>query len=776
MSDSPGTSFLSPGTSFLKSIPGVIVGTWLAGFAGGLAVGAEPAGTFEREVKPFLEKHCLACHGPEKQKGKVRFDRFEGMTPDNVEMWRLAQESVKLGEMPPEDEPQPKDPERSKFVSWIEKSLELPALGVDAHQALFEPSEGNKVSHERLFDGSEKGPASSPPRMWRRSQSQYDALMEELWVIPKLRNDYATYRTKPEFAHFGYARPFPQMAPENFTNYSGGVHADLGTLKGLMDAGQQVAMRLTSKDSKYHRLHQPAQQIGYHRNAWNGFPEIKPPGLAKAFEPFLENGAQPTNEEQKAAVEHVFGLILDRPPSSEDRNLYGEFLASNIEKADPLSALRGLITAVIVSPEFVFRMEVGMSEPDEHGRRMLSPGELVYALAYAITDAGPDQELATAAESGRLSSREDVEREVRRMLKDPQVEKLPKLRFWQEFFGYLEAPAIFKDPDRRRQFPELLVRDADQLVTHILARDRQVFRQLLTIDRYFVGYPTAGGNEELRASWIKAERDRIRQSLEKSKRKGRDLSDSPQAKLLAEGKTLMPPARHNDAAGWSRQYAMIYGFDSKSMAWTDQQPMKITEARLGMLMHPAWLRAHSTNFDNDIVGRGHWIRERLLAGSMPDIPIDVDAQVPVDETKTLRQRMEVTRQEYCWKCHKRMDPLGLPFEDFDHYGWHRTLEVTDKRGRKKHPVVTDGAIVFSGETQLDGPVKDARELVKRLAGSERVRQSIIRHAFRFWMGRNETLSDSPTLMAADQAYVGSDGSFNEMLVALLTSDSFLYRK
>jgi hypothetical protein len=123
-----------------------------------------------------------------------------------------------------------------------------------------------------------------------------------------------------------------------------------------------------------------------------------------------------------------------------------------------------------------------------------------------------------------------------------------------------------------------------------------------------------------------------------------------------------------------------------------------------------------------------------------------------------------------------MDPLGLPFEDFDHYGWHRTLEVTDKRGRKKHPVVTDGAIVFSGETQLDGPVKDARELVKRLAGSERVRQSIIRHAFRFWMGRNETLSDSPTLMAADQAYVGSDGSFNEMLVALLTSDSFLYRK
>ena len=44
------------------------------------------------------------------------------------------------------------------------------------------------------------------------------------------------------------------------------------------------------------------------------------------------------------------------------------------------------------------------------------------------------------------------------------------------------------------------------------------------------------------------------------------------------------------------------------------------------------------------------------------------------------------------------------------------------------------------------------------------------------MGRNETLADSPTLIAMDKAYLGSDGSFTELLVALVTSDSFLYRK
>ena len=44
------------------------------------------------------------------------------------------------------------------------------------------------------------------------------------------------------------------------------------------------------------------------------------------------------------------------------------------------------------------------------------------------------------------------------------------------------------------------------------------------------------------------------------------------------------------------------------------------------------------------------------------------------------------------------------------------------------------------------------------------------------MGRNEMLSDSPTLMAMDKAYVNSDGSFKEVIVKLMTSDSFLTRR
>jgi len=67
-------------------------------------------------------------------------------------------------------------------------------------------------------------------------------------------------------------------------------------------------------------------------------------------------------------------------------------------------------------------------------------------------------------------------------------------------------------------------------------------------------------------------------------------------------------------------------------------------------------------------------------------------------------------------------------------------------------------------------------LIDRLAKSRRVRQSIIRHAFRYFMGRNELLSDSQTLIDAETAYAKNGGSFKSVIISLLTSDSFIYRK
>ena len=137
-----------------------------------------------------------------------------------------------------------------------------------------------------------------------------------------------------------------------------------------------------------------------------------------------------------------------------------------------------------------------------------------------------------------------------------------------------------------------------------------------------------------------------------------------------------------------------------------------------------------------------------------------------------------------------MNPLGLPFDVFDDFGRYRLDEPLEyeehivanpkkKNGAttyKTKPVSTLGELVGTGDPKLDGKVTDPFDLINRLAQSDRVRQSIIRHAFRFYMGRNEMLSDSQTLIDADRAYLESGGSFKAVIVSLLTSDSFRYRK
>ena len=190
--------------------------------------------------------------------------------------------------------------------------------------------------------------------------------------------------------------------------------------------------------------------------------------------------------------------------------------------------------------------------------------------------------------------------------------------------------------------------------------------------------------------------------------------------------------------------------------------------RLGILTHPSWLVSHSDAMDNHAIHRGIWIRERLLGGGIPDVPITVDAQLPDEPQNTLRARMRVTREEYCWACHDKMDPLGLPCEMYNHAGVYRTEELDQ-------PVDTSGEIIDSGDPALDGPVNNAIEMIEKLAESERVEQVFVRHAFRFWMGRNETLNDAPVLQEAWKAYRDSGGSMNALIASLVASDAFLYR-
>jgi len=89
----------------------------------------------------------------------------------------------------------------------------------------------------------------------------------------------------------------------------------------------------------------------------------------------------------------------------------------------------------------------------------------------------------------------------------------------------------------------------------------------------------------------------------------------------------------------------------------------------------------SFNDGNDPIHRGIWVYEKLLAGVLADVPPNVDARLPEDPHKTLRERMEVLRRNACWTCHRKINPLGEAFENYDDFGRHRTKHYFDEEGR-----------------------------------------------------------------------------------------------
>ncbi len=553
-------------------------------------------------------------------------------------------------------------------------------------------------------------------------------------------------------------------------------------------------------------------------------------------------------------------LLLERPPTPEESADYVELARTYVGKLGRRRAVQKLIQTFLLSSEFAYRSEFGAGPADEHGRRMMSPRDASYAIAYALTDQSPDPELAAAAGEGRLNTRDDYEREVRRILArrdvhtiiDPILEDrnladnvtdLPvrTLRFFREFFGYPAALEIFKDEkrfggDRLGQATDRVVNEADRLVEHILEADRDVFEQLIGTEKFYVFHD--GDNDRMREisdrigriyayfedkGWedfgypeLEQHREFLRAEPMRSINPDNLKAGNHQGdglKLFKKSLTsitarLDKGQRHAAPFDLYRGYgsdympgenvAKLWGYRKDDWHWSPEQPMAVPN-RKGMLTHPAWLIAFALNTETDPVHRGKFVREKLLAGTVPEVPITVDASIPEDHGATLRERLaRATETQACWHCHERMNPLGYAFERYDDFGRFRTEEALeypehlvekrpDEAEDRNHlvdlrdvyrtlPVDSRGHLDGTGDASLDGPLEDAVDLAARLQNSRRVRQSFIRHAFRYFMGRNESLSDSKTLIDAERAYVQSGGSFEAVVVSLLTSDSFIYRK
>jgi hypothetical protein len=468
-----------------------------------------------------------------------------------------------------------------------------------------------------------------------------------------------------------------------------------------------------------------------------------------------------SDEKLKAAVNYLFEALTCRPPTEKEAD---EYLGLAKEAIDDLGKEEGTIlglTPIFLDRDALFRPELAQyGSPDAYGRVMLQDQELALAVNAAFSYIPPDETLKLATLQGRMKTREDVKREVVRILEDDSIRKPRVLQFFREYFDYDRAGHICKDmnalldaggdakPQTHYRAMFGMLAGTDRLIELVLAEDKDVLSELLTTDRVVFD---AGQDAPYFGEYVSPQRPPKDPNAKKNRGPTRRVTI--RQATLPKGETVHV------------RIAQVVK-NGKSQRSLTRLPAR---QRMGILTHPSWLVSHTDAMDNHAILRGRWVRERLLGGAVPDVPITVDAMLPDEPKETLRHRMRVTREDYCWKCHQKMDPLGLPFEMYNHIGLYRTKE-------QQQPVDTSGEIIDSGDTDLDGPVENALEMINKLAKSGRVKQVFVRHAFRFWMGRNETINDAPVLQDAYHAYEGSGGSMKALITSLLTSDAFLYRK
>jgi len=329
---------------------------------------------FKERIKPFLKTYCVACHGPEKQKGKIRVDHLTASMSDRkeAEIWARALEAIEFGEMPSDKAEKFPTKAEARFVQqWITQTLDQ--AGLEVEEKKDKEGYGNLVPHDLLFSPAEsKRTIDVAARLWRISPK---ALANTVRGARMVSNPFALDKPHGNFRDFKGKYHFNSLMAEQVT---------------------ELALAHSEKEAKNAR---------------------------KMVVQLREKGST-IEEANLEAIKRHYHHVLRRTPTEGEMNT----LMALLKKVDAdLGVPRGLqavYAAIILQPETLFRLE-GTGESDEEGLVALSRRELATSLAFALTDLPPDSNMLRAFENEKLSPREILRAETRRLLDD---EKRPTAR------------------------------------------------------------------------------------------------------------------------------------------------------------------------------------------------------------------------------------------------------------------------------------------------------------------------------------------------------------
>jgi uncharacterized protein DUF1592/uncharacterized protein DUF1588/uncharacterized protein DUF1595/uncharacterized protein DUF1585/uncharacterized protein DUF1587 len=153
-----------------------------------------------------------------------------------------------------------------------------------------------------------------------------------------------------------------------------------------------------------------------------------------------------------------FGLRAFRQPLSEARVSRYEKLFAGAATFE--QGLEVTIAAMLQSPYFLYRRELGEPDPRNRGLVRLTPYELASSISYLITRSTPDEQLLQAAAANQLSTRAQIDAHVERLLQDPK-NRATVNTFMGEWLETKRVASVLKDA-KIFDFPEALRADMER--------------------------------------------------------------------------------------------------------------------------------------------------------------------------------------------------------------------------------------------------------------------------------------------------------------------------
>ena len=276
-------------------------------------------------------------------------------------------------------------------------------------------------------------------------------------------------------------------------------------------------------------------------------------------------------------------------------------------------ALRGLL----LSPYFLYRVEVGHPSAQNANVYVLDNYELASRLSYLLWNSSPDADLLDAAGAGELQDAAGLSTQVERLLADARANE-GLGNFFTELYGLGAIGKLGKTSANFPNFTAAVENSLAEQITRTLADDV--------------------------------------------------LAEGADARNLFTGTNTYINA----------DLAAYYGFTDKLTQTWQKVAFPAGQMRAGVLGQPGIMAILAHPTDGSATLRGKFIREALLCQTIPPPPPNVDTNLPAQDANhpvTARQRMTAHRSAAsCAACHNLMDPLGMTFETFDGTGAYRSTD------------------------------------------------------------------------------------------------------